>query len=256
MYMLLHLPRSESGKTDIIRHYGGVSINDCFWIKQEGDAIGWSQVSPFCGTTDWSLNNRAFGYRMLSGTGESIRPERFSPETTLQGNWSKCLVKNPEGIYLYKANDGDLREIEAADFGEALGLDIVHYWQEDYEDVACTVCKIQCDENTQWFFAEQIGVDFAARLFPEAYSTMRTFDYVVGNADRHSLNWGWVTDACLTPQKLTPLFDFNFSLQSVAMELPSPIDRPLVAKAKDFLAQHDDTPNRAFYLSRIANLMR
>ena len=80
---------------------------------------------------------------MLSGTAsDALRPYRFSPEVTLQGNWSKCLVRKNDGVYLYKANDGDLREVEISKFGQMLGLAIVKYWAEDYEDVPCTVCKI------------------------------------------------------------------------------------------------------------------
>lgn len=251
MYMLLQLPRSESGRTDIIQQYGGVSINDCFWIKRKDDTHTWGQMSPLYGTMAWSANDRAFGYRMLSGTGEGIRPERFSPETTIQGNWSKCLVKKSDGIYLYKANDEDMREVEVSNFGASLGLDIVQYWQEDYEDISCTVCKILSDEQNQWFFAEQVGIDTVANLFPEAYSTMQTFDYIVGNPDRHSLNWGLITDDCLNPISLTPLFDFNFALQNVAMSLPIKADGKLIRNAKQFLTTNDNIPNRAYYISRI-----
>lgn len=255
MYMLLKLPRSEIGKAELAQQYGGVSINDSFWIKQAHETANWRDVSPFAHNSGWSAHDRAFGYDMLSGSRSAQqRPNRFSPETTLQGNWSKCLERRVDGIYLYKANDGDPREVEASEFGSRLGLDVVRYWQEDYEDVPCTVCKIESNEYRQWFFAEEIGEIAAANKFPRQYATMRTFDYIVGNADRHSMNWGWVTNSRMTPQKLTPMFDFNFALQNVRMEIPQGIDKALVKKAENLLAADTTIPNRAYYLARIDTL--
>lgn len=254
MYMLMKLPRSESGKAELTQQCGGISVNDCFWIKSSKDKTSWQEVSPFAHNTQWSAHDRAFGYDMLSGSRSAPCLNRFSPETTLQGNWSKCLMRKKDGIYLYKANDDDPREVEVTEFGHMLGLNIVRYWREDYEDVPCTVCKIQSDALHQWFFAEEIGEQTAAAKFPRRYATMRTFDYIVGNADRHSMNWGWVTNSRMTPQQLTPMFDFNFALQNIDMERPQTIDRALINRAQRLLIQDRSIPNRSYYLAKIEHL--
>lgn len=256
LYMLMGKSRTTAGQQETVQEFGGVSVNDCFWIRAANEDIKWEQISPFTSGLKWSENDRAFGYGILTGTvSDALRPARFSPEITLQGNWSKCLKRDDKGILLYKANDDDEREIEVTEFGKALNLDIVGYWAEDYEDVSCTVCRIECSENTQWISAEEIGVSEAAQKYPEAYSTMQTFDYIVGNSDRHSLNWGWVVNAELIPQGLTPLYDFNFSLMGVKVVRPDKVDLSLVERAQEYLARNPKTPNAGYYAARLIELL-
>ena len=256
LYMVLGKSRSPSAQRSTMLEFGGVSVNDFFWIKRVEESVTWAEVSPFTGSFKWSENDRAFGYGMLSGTAsDALRPYRFSPEVTLQGIWSKCLVRKIDGVYIYKANDGDLREVEISKFGQMLGLDIVKYWAEDYEDVPCTVCKILSSESYQWITAEEIGEDEASAKYPEQFAAMQTFDYIIANPDRHAKNWGWVVDCELNPIKLTPLYDFNFALHSsISMEMPDVLDAKLVERAKSFLDSHINCSNRELYLSRIKEL--
>lgn len=255
LYMLLGQPRSVGGQQRLVQEFGGVSVNDCFWIKRTDEETNWIEISPFGNGLPWSNNDRAFGYGILTGeVSDALKPNRFSPETTLQGNWSKCLARSNSGVLLYKANDRDKREVEVAEWGRSLGLDVVHYWTEDYEDVECTVCRVECNEDNQWISAEEVGEEQAAKRFPDEYRQMRTFDFIVGNPDRHTQNWGWLVDGELKPKGMTPLYDFNFAIQGVNMAQPEQVDWELVEKAKRWLTEKPDTPNAGYYRQRIAEL--
>lgn len=252
LYSSAGVDLNEQGQYTLSREFGALSINDCFWVRRASENPRWQDISPY---RKEALATQEFGYAML--TGESTQKTgltRFSPEATLQGNWPKCLKSTEAGMLLYKDNDGDTTEIETAKLARDLGLAAPEYWAENYADVPCTVCRILSDEKRQWISAAEIGAERARALFPDQYSTMQTFDFIIGNADRHGLNWGWVVDEELRPLSLTPLYDFNAALHGVEPTRPSTVDRALLEALSHYLASYPETPHAGFYLQQARKL--
>ncbi|MFR1480352.1 MAG: XRE family transcriptional regulator, partial [Hydrogeniiclostridium mannosilyticum] len=76
----------------------GLSLNDCYWVVEDGDAIPFDKVNLYDNPFSNVLAELAF-----TGYGSSIRPSLFSsPEFTTNGMLRKCWRRVGGKVYLYK----------------------------------------------------------------------------------------------------------------------------------------------------------
>lgn len=250
LYMMCGVARTELGQIETVMNYGATSINDSFWIRKPGMDATWEEVIESKGR-----ENKDLGLLMLTGIKKyAVKPHEFSPEVTLHGNWSKCLVKREDYWVLLKEDDRT-DEQEVAAFAKMLGIPVVKYWHEEYEGVQCSACKVMSTKEEQWISAREFGVEKAKKMFNAQYNEMKTFDFIVGNVDRHSLNWSVVVDSKLNPMGLAPLYDFNLTLYSDLVEAPEIMDERVVEEALNVIKKDKVLPNRMFYLKRIEELL-
>lgn len=251
LYAMCGVPRDVAGQVAAVTTLGGASINDNYWFKEVASEKRFEDVES---DKLLAASDRTFGLMTLTGSRKSAKPaQEFSPEITLQGNWSKCLVMENDRLLMYKADDKEFEQ-EASEFALSIGLDVILYWQEEYEDVDCSVCEIASNRDNQWFSAREFGEVKLKAMYPKEYAQMMTFDYIVGNSDRHNLNWSVVMDSELNPKGFSPLYDFNFAYMPDTMKVPKEIDYALIETVEDFLSDKPNYPNRAFYLGRIKDL--
>lgn len=93
LYMILGKPRTASGQQQLIHEFGGVSINDCFWVKTANEVTTWGDISPFSGVIPWSSNDRAFGYGILTGDiSDALRPNRLIHHYNHKAKNTYCAI--------------------------------------------------------------------------------------------------------------------------------------------------------------------
>ncbi len=217
---------------NIIRVSKGLSLNDRYWVVEEG----------FNGTfADCNLYDNRFG-RILSlvaftGYGSSVRTSPAScPEFTTDGMLPKCWRRVGGKIKLYKggtsgaSNTGrePYSEYYAAQVAQALGVDAVSYNLAKWSGELCSVCDSFTDKEFSFLSVGRVVASGGMKAVRECYRNlgpkyldalngMIVLDALISNADRHFGNFGFLvrnkTNRIVAP---APLFDHGNSLFNYA----------------------------------------
>ncbi len=224
----LHLNRP----LNIVRLSKGLSLNDCYWVVEEG----------FSGTfADYNLYDNRFS-RILSliaftGYGSSVRTSLAScPEFTTNGMLPKCWRRVGGKICLYKggtsgaSNTGNepYSEYYAFQVAKAMGVDAIPYNLSKWSGELCSVCDLFTSKEFSFLpvgrvvtsggmkavreYCRSLGPKFSAAL-----DDMIVLDALIFNTDRHLGNFGFLvrneTNEIAAP---APLFDHGNSLFNYA----------------------------------------
>ena len=210
----------------------GLSLNDCYWVVEEG----------FTGTfAEHNLYENRFSKILaalvFTGYGSSIRSSLMSsPEFTTNGMLPKCWRRIQGKIYLYKggttgaANTGfePYSEYYAYQVAEAMGMYAVPYHLSKWKDCLCSVCELFTSKELSYipigYLQTRGGMkavrEYYENLGPEyvkALDDMLVFDALICNTDRHFGNFGLLVDnATNTIVAPAPLFDHGNSLFNYA----------------------------------------
>ncbi len=216
----------------IIRVSKGLSLNDCYWVVEEG----------FYGTfADYNLYDNRFSQVLsliaFTGYGSSVRTSLAScPEFTTNGMLPKCWRRVDGKIKLYKggttgaSNTGKepYSEYYATQVAAALGIDVVHYNLTKWRGELCSVCELFTSKEFSFLpvgrviasggmkavraYYERLGAKFL-----KALDDMVLLDALIFNTDRHFGNFGFLvnnkTNKIVAP---APLFDHGNSLFNYA----------------------------------------
>ena len=224
----LHLNRP----INIINVSKGLSLNDCYWVVEEG----------FDGKfADFNLYDNRFSQILaliaFTGYGSSIRTSLAScPEFTTNGMLPKCWRRDRGQIKLFKggtsgaSNTGNepYSEFYAFQIAEIMGIKAIPYNLTKWKGELCSTCDIFTNKNYSFLpvgriitsggmnavkeFYESLGSDFL-----KAFDDMIVFDALIFNTDRHFGNFGFLVDN--NANKIAapaPLFDHGNSLFNFA----------------------------------------
>lgn len=217
---------------NIISVSKGLSLNDCYWVVEEG----------FEGRfADHNLYENRFSNVLASlvftGYGSSVRSSLMSsPEFTTTGMLPKCWRRINGKIYLYKggtsgaANAGyePYSEYYAYQVAEVLGLNAISYNLSKWKGYLCSTCELFTSKELSYVpighlktrggmkavreYYETLGPEFVSAL-----NDMIVFDALICNVDRHFGNFGLLVDnetnKIVAP---APLFDHGNSLFNFA----------------------------------------
>ena len=230
--LLSSMGLSANRPLDIIRLSKGLSLNDCYWITDEGFDGSFTSSNLYDNRFSRVLGQIAFtGYG--SSTGSIISS---SPEFTTNGMLPKCWRRQNGVIRLYKggtegaSNTGNepYSEFYAYQIAELLGIDAVKYNLTKWKGRLCSVCDLFTSKDISFVPVGRIvktGGFAAVRAFYEslgeeyvkALNEMLLLDAVIFNADRHYGNFGFLVDnktnKIIAP---APLFDHGNSLLNFA----------------------------------------
>ena len=216
---------------DVIRFSKGLSLNDCYWVTEEGFDGTFGAFNLYDNKFSRILGQIAFtGY----GSGKGIISS--SPEFTTNGMLPKCWRRQNGNIRLYKggtegaSNTGNepYSEFYACQIARLLGFNAIDYSLTKWKERLCSFCDLFTSKNVSFIpvgrlvttggmaavrqFYEKLGPRFT-----EALDEMIVFDAIIFNTDRHFGNFGFLVDShsnqIIAP---APLFDHGNSLFSLA----------------------------------------
>lgn len=203
------------------------SINDSFWIREEGENVVWKDISFYRNDFNKSISKLAFEGLGLYG----LQMSSTSPELTTDGSFRKCWRKENGEIYLYKRGISGAYNAGLEPYCEALASEIIH--RVDPTSVQYSVLKLHGEVATKCraFTNEDIGfvplrklvdrnitldelLDFFDKLHcREEFQRMLVLDAITFNVDRHLGNIGVLVDNdTQKPLGIAPNFDFNLSM--------------------------------------------
>ncbi len=206
----------------------GLSLDDCYWVAEEGDESTFAQVNLYDNRISRLLAQVAF-----TGFGSSVRSSFVSsPEFTTNGMLPKCWRRIDGRIYLYKggtsgfANAGfePFSEYYAADVAAAMGVDAIDYGIHRWKGVLCSSCELFTSKSRSFVPAASIvgaggwqavvsEYDAMGGRFKEALSDMVAFDALICNTDKHLGNFGFMVDSATNEIAApAPLFDHGNAL--------------------------------------------
>lgn len=225
---------SHNDTIGIINLCKGLSLNDSYWVVEEG----------FNGKfADYNLYDNSFARTLAliayTGYGSNTRKGfTSSPEYTTNGMLRKCWRRLNKKIYLYKggtsgaANAGNepYSEYYASQIAQKMGLNHVTYGLSKWKGVLCSTCELFTDINTSYVpifnfisnctltsvadYLKNLGGDYYDR-----FADMLVFDALICNTDRHYGNFGLLVDNKTNkPVAFAPIFDNGLSLFNYAMD--------------------------------------
>lgn len=216
----------------IIKVSKGLSLNDCYWVVEEGFEGAYDKFNLYDNRFSQVLALIAF-----TGYGSNIRASLAScPEFTTNGMLPKCWRRKDGKILLCKgstsgaSNTGNepYSEYYAVQVAKILGVDAIEYGLSKWKGELCSTCELFTSKDYSFLpvgrmvtaggmkavreYYEKLG-----KKFVEALNDMLVFDAVIMNTDRHFGNFGFLVDS--KTNKIVapaPLFDHGNSLLNFA----------------------------------------
>lgn len=229
------LRMSQTNRYAVCKACRGLSLEDAYWILQEGDRQTWADVNLFENPLSLFVAEVS-----LSGTAthfaRDIKAEEHihTPELTTLGVSAKAWIRHEDGIYLHKVGK---YEIPADIVLQNLGIEHISYFISGEQEIDGYLSE----ERKAWLtgvgekivhsklftspdtalvtfeefriFCEYYGLnpfEEAMKIDRERYLKMQIADYLLNNMDRHEQNWGFLMD--VSSGKITgycPLFDHD-----------------------------------------------
>lgn len=230
--LLSSLGLSINRPLDLISVSKGLSLNDCYWLKQEDSSDSFDGINLYD-----NRFSRVLGQIAFTGYGSSnVSGLTSSPEFTTNGMLPKCWRRIDGKILLYKggtmgaSNTGNepYSEFYAYQIGKILGINVIPYNLSKWKDILCSTCELFTSKDVSFVPVGRIvrsgGMqavkEYYKELGPEfekALNDMLIFDALIFNTDRHYGNLGFLidshTNSIIAP---APLFDHGNSLFNFA----------------------------------------
>ena len=232
--LLTKLGLSFNDIIGIIRVSKGLSLNDSYWVVEDGFDGKFENYNLY-----ENKFSRTLALIAYTGHGSSVaRGFTSSPEFTTNGMLKKCWRRVDGKIYLYKggtmgaANTGKepYSEFYAAQIAQTMGIKHVEYNLRQWKGMLSSVCELFTDINTAYvpigrfvgkdslLAIAQLLKDYGEEFYNE-FADMLVFDALIFNTDRHTGNFGLLVDSHTNKVKaFAPVFDNGFSLFNIAME--------------------------------------
>lgn len=216
----------------IIKVCKGLSLNDCYWVVEEGDNGTFAKNNLYENPFSNALAALAF-----TGYGSSPRASlRSSPEFTTNGMLPKCWRRVEGKVTLYKGgtmgavNTGyePYSEFYATQVAAAMDIRAVPYGLSKWKGVLCSTCGLFTSIDIAYLPTGRLVTqgrlpvvmeyhDRLGELYVDALHEMLVFDAIICNVDRHFGNFGFLIDSrsnqIVAP---APLFDHGNSLFNFA----------------------------------------
>lgn len=217
---------------NIIKVSKGLSLNDCYWVVEEGFAGKFADFNLYD-----NRFSRVLALIAFTGYGSSIRTSLAScPEFTTNGMLPKCWRRESGIVKLYKggtfgaSNTGNepYSEYYAYQVARAMGFDAVSYNLSKWKGTLCSTCALFTSKDYAFLPVGHIVTsggmkavqEYYQRLgeeFVKALGDMLVLDALIFNTDRHFGNFGFLVDnktnRIAAP---APLFDHGNSLFNFA----------------------------------------
>ncbi len=241
----------------IIQVTKGLSLNDCYWVVDEGFTGRFEQFDLYD-----NRFSRVLALIAFTGYGSSVRSSLFSsPEFTTNGMLPKCWRRESGVIRLYKggtsgasnAGNEPYSEFYAWQVAQTMGIHAVAYRLSKWKGQLCSTCELFTSKERAFLpvgrlvpsggmkavraYYENLGPEYV-----DALNDMLVFDAIICNVDRHYGNFGFLIDtAANIIAAPAPLFDHGNSLFSFAASDDLESEKTLDAYVKTLMPSvYDD----------------
>ena len=233
--ILNSLRLSQTNRFAVCKACRGLSLEDTYWIRQDGDEKTWEEVNLLHNpltlfVTEISLSGTNIHYSAEAAGQRNIH----TPELTTLGASAKGWIRQNGRLFLHKIGK---YEIPADQILTSMDIPHIHYRLSADQEIASYLTEERKEwingvgeavVNSELFTSEEISLvtfeEFAIfcshykmnpyaeaeRIDREFYLKMQIADYILNNNDRHEQNWGFLMEN--TTGKLTgfcPLFDHD-----------------------------------------------
>lgn len=234
----LRLP--QSNRYAVCKACRGLTLEDAYWIRQDGDKKTWEEVNLFENPLSLFITEISLSGTNIYHEAEDYSPQNIhTPELTTLGASAKGWIRRNGTLFLHKVGK---YEIPADAILSVLDIPHIHYTVSAEEDIASYLSE----ERKQWIegvgeaivnsrlftseskslvtfeefkiFCGTYGLnpyEEASRIDRPFYLKMQIADYLLNNNDRHEQNWGFFMDN--SSGRLTgycPLFDHDHAFSS------------------------------------------
>lgn len=226
---------SQTNRYAVCRACRGLSLEDAYWIRQDGDEKTWDEVSLFRNPLSLYITEVSLSGTNVHYSAESReRSKIHTPELTTLGASAKGWIREEGRLFLHKVGK---YEIPADQILNALNIPHIHYQvssekelqsclteerRQWIESVGDTVVKAELFTSEEFsmvtfeefqIFCANYGLDAyeeAEKADREFYLKMQIADYLLNNNDRHEQNWGFfMENATGKLAGFCPLFDHD-----------------------------------------------
>lgn len=202
-------------------------IDDCYWLKEYGEELQWSDVSFFANGFSNDVSDI-----VLFGS-PNREPDLTTPDFTTNGTLRKSWIFSDGTPTLVKyggllgkdENIQSINEIVASRIAEMLGISHAEYFSlkdGDGHIICASPSFIHGDTEEfvsamrtvhTWVSPSTLYQYYADRGMGTDADRMIIFDSMIGNTDRHEMNYGYLRDPdTLEIIGFAPLFDNGTSL--------------------------------------------
>jgi hypothetical protein len=198
---------------------------------------------------DNGLNSNVYKHLFYNDYGVLIK-NLHSPDITTNGMLKKMWEERDGNFFLTKRpNYGKEPAVEyiSSQIISNIGIDRVPYELVDRGGIICSFCPCFITTNDQEFVpfdnlltdldkSQRHAFDVMCKLgFEQEISEMIICDYIIGNVDRHSKNYGFIVDSeTQSIIRMAPLFDHGDSKITEPMDARTSKvgDRPFIDMLK------------------------
>lgn len=208
-----------------------VSLNDCFWVKQDTEDLTWKDVSPYTNELDKTIADLSFADDPsdIVLRAQLAKHLTVTAEVATGGQFPKCWIRDDNSVYLLKR--GSIFSYARAPYCEVLASQVfskmhagIPYKMTTHHDKVASKCKLFTSEELSFVPLSIILHDDHAP-FQQVLSYMQTLpmydmfrriiicDALTLNTDRHPGNIGVFVDPMSVEIKSCAVgFDYNMSL--------------------------------------------
>lgn len=200
-----------------------LSLNDTFWVKDEGSALAWEDVSLYHNDFNEIISQAAF-----DGSFSDSGMSSTSPEFGTDGYYAKCWVRENDRVFLYKCGSATyeiepLSEFLAAQIARSICPHYIDYDLGFHHGKLISKCELFTSESVGLAKIRDIGLpdksiasllDFFENIgSADDFRRMCVLDALIMNVDRHLGNFGVLFDnKSMKIHSMAPVFDNNRSL--------------------------------------------
>lgn len=172
---------SQSNRYAVCLACRGLSLEDSYWIRQDGDEKTWEEVNLFHNPlslfiTEVSLSGRNHHYKVDMQVNQTIH----TPELTTLGASAKGWIRHEDGLHLHKVGR---YEIPACEILDALEIEHIPYMISSEEELRVYLS----DERKEWL--QGVGeVMVHSKLFTSEEVAMVTFEEFASFCRNYGLN--------------------------------------------------------------------
>lgn len=197
-----------SSNAELIAKSHMCSLTDCFWFKETDSDKTWADVNFF----DNSFSSNVYRHLFFNPDGTPIN-NLESPDLTTDGVLPKMWLERDGKFFLLKDSQGHVpmesyTEIFASKMLSQMGVEHVEYGGVSYKGrVVCKSENFIHSDKESFVSARDIMNDRGMQQNSEFFANFRKWgagkeaeqmilcDYLLGNLDRHTGNYGFIVDS-------------------------------------------------------------